>query len=739
MKISKNAFGQAFCVAACVALAACSESSQSAAAPVVPVAEAVATSAVADDVELVFGACVPKGTVPVFTNGGGVDAYVYRPSRGATDGETLERPPRSVPVLNSDGDVLCYAYRAEGGAAIQCPKGKVPVIENGVAARFAPLPKDGEPFVCPPETGVIADSSGEILCYFVIPDVGAAPVAPAETVPVFTDARDGMLTNGNRVHRPSRPSTDGKTVERPARTVPVLDSDGFVLCYVYRPEGGAAIQCPKGKIPVIEKGDVAGFEPRPADKKPERGAPVGLDTTEDGKIIDRDGDGVALCLYSPVAPETTGGGYYCCNAIGFFFFDDAELVPVRLAGGKALLRWDEKMVPVLDSDGEFLGWVCDSGNKAIIAPSGRVPVIDAKGGVERFVSKDAEAPPGTVAVCNHDGDVFFFNSERECVPVPPVEAVPAAPVAITYKTAERIGDVAPNVWRNSIGMEFRLIPVGKFMMGSPETEDKRECWGSDETRREVEIARDFYMSVYETRQRDYAALRYGADGQSLFYNPSRFKGDDRPVDGVHWLDAMFFAATLNKYLGKELAERFGEGARYDLPTEAQWEYACRAGSETAYSFGSSLNGVKANVSGDRPYGTNRPGPTLGETTEVGKYKPNAWGLYDMHGNVWEWCLDWYAPYDVSDTVDPVNLTGRGANRVLRGGAWRYDCWSARAANRVNDSDVVWETAKDSVGFRLIIVPGSEKPLVEKYGDAQAEEIAKRQREEFEKSRTANAQ
>ncbi len=285
---------------------------------------------------------------------------------------------------------------------------------------------------------------------------------------------------------------------------------------------------------------------------------------------------------------------------------------------------------------------------------------------------------------------------------------------------------AGNAWRNSIGMEFRRIPAGTFKMGSPTSEVDRERWGSDETQREVTISREFYMSVYETRQRDWEA----AGGKNLSF----FRGADRPVERVSFKNAQRFVEVMNQKYGEELEATFGEGARYDLPTEAQWEYACRAGSETAYSFGPSLNGVEANVSGDRPYGTNQKGPTLGETTKVGKYKPNAWGLYDMHGNVWEWCVDWYAPYDVKDTVDPVNLAGRGSNRVLRGGAWRYDCWSARAANRVNDSDVVFGTAGDSVGFRLIIVPGDAKPLVEKYGDAQAEEFSKRQREEFEKSR-----
>ncbi len=712
-----------------------------------------------DDVELVFGEVLPKGQVPVFYNDGFV-GVVYRPTRS----NSLERPPRTVPVLDSDGVVLCYVERPEGESAIKCPAGKLPLLTTkGVVKRFAPRPTKNGPIACPPETGVVADTDGEILCYVAIPDVPAEPAAiakrSAELVPVFFSAKDGGkgFAPLTEIYRPLRPATNGEAVERPARTVPVLDSDGYVLCYAYSPEGGDAIECPAGKIPVIdEKGAVDGFAPRPADKKPESGDVIVLDATEDGKQIRRNADGVALCLVAlsepVIAPIVTNasGEPLAPAGMDVYCFENGQIdyaVPYpRLAGGKAIVRLEEQTVPVLDSAGEILCWVCDSGNKAIQAPSGQVPVVDAKGAVERFISKDAEAPSGTRVERDADGEVRFFiyEGDGEHIPVAveaaPAPAAPAKPVVVKFhKTSKPIGDVDADVWRNSIGMEFRLIPAGKFKMGSPETEVAREHWGSDETQREVTISRDFYMSVYETRQSDFAAFYWDApEKPSFFYNPSAYLGSERPVDSVEWIVAMNFAATLNKYLGKELAERFGEGARYDLPTEAQWEYACRAGSETAFSFGPSLNGVEANVSGDRPYGTNRPGPTLGETTNVGKYKPNAWGLYDMHGNVWEWCLDWYAPYDVKDAVDPGNLVGRGVNRVLRGGAWRYDAWSARAANRVNDSDLVFGTAGDSVGFRLIIVPGDAKPLVEKYGDAQAEEISKRQREAFETSRSASS-
>ncbi|MBR5242684.1 MAG: formylglycine-generating enzyme family protein, partial [Thermoguttaceae bacterium] len=689
----------------------------------------------------------------------GYPGAVYRPTRS----DSLERPPRTVPVVNSSGVVLCYVERSDG-EAIKCPAGKLPVIdEKGVVMRFVPHPPKNGPIACPPGTGVVADTDGEILCYVAIPDdIPAEPVLAkrsAELVPVFFSAQDVEkgFERVSEICRPLRPATNGEAVERPARTVPVLDGDGYVLCYAYSPEGGAAIECPAGKIPVIDdNGAVDGFAPKPADKKSEIDGVRVLDSTEDGKIIRRNADGVALCIWSVAAPIASGAptapagkDAYCCGN-GFVFYSDSA----RLAGGKAIVQMIREKVPVLDGDGEIVCWVRDSGNKAIQAPSGQVPVIDDKGAVDRFVSKDAEAPSGTRAERDADGEVRFFiyKGDNVCVPVdavpvgdavlvavdgvPVVKAAPAdsvakaAPVAVEaapaepaapvapgsikfHKTSKPIGDVGADVWRNSIGMEFRRIPAGKFAMGSPASEENRECWGSDETQREVTISREFYMSVYETRQSDFAAFYYDAAGEpSLFYNPSCFTGPDRPVDRVEWVVAMNFAATLNKYLGKELAKRFGEGARYDLPTEAQWEYACRAGSKTTYAFGDSCDGSQANVNGMSPY-PNRtaPGDYVGGTTAVGMYAPNAWGLYDMHGNVWEWCLDWYASYDEKDTVDPVNLAGRGVTRVLRGGSWFASAFCARSAHRVNESDILFDQNAHNVGFRLVIIPGDKEPLL----------------------------
>ncbi|MBQ7813334.1 MAG: hypothetical protein IJ387_02420, partial [Thermoguttaceae bacterium] len=203
-----------------------------------------------DDVELVTGCVVPAGQVPVFYNDGskGVvsHAVVYRPTRAGS----LECPPRTVPVVNSAGVVLCYVERPEGESAIKCPAGRIPLISaEGVVKRFVPRPPKNDPFACPPGAGVVADTDGEVLCYVVWPDFpdGAyIPKRSAELVPVFFSAKDvekgGFVMN--EIYRPLRPATNGEAVERPARTVPVLDSDGVVLCYAYSPEGSDAVECP---------------------------------------------------------------------------------------------------------------------------------------------------------------------------------------------------------------------------------------------------------------------------------------------------------------------------------------------------------------------------------------------------------------------------------------------------------------------------------------------------------------
>ena len=189
----------------------------------------------------------------------------------------------------------------------------------------------------------------------------------------------------------------------------------------------------------------------------------------------------------------------------------------------------------------------------------------------------------------------------------------------------------------SVTMKMVLIPAGKFLMGE------------GEDRHEVTLSKPFYMGITEVTQAQYEAV--------MGTNPSYFKGATNPVETVFWNDAAEFC--------KKLSEKTRQTFR--LPTEAEWEYACRAGTQTAFSFGDDPSAL-----GDYAWHNWHKGNSELMTHPVGQKKPNAWGLYDMHGNVWEWCADWIGEYPKGPVTDPSGpATGSGA-RVLRGGAWSSD-------------------------------------------------------------------
>ena len=208
---------------------------------------------------------------------------------------------------------------------------------------------------------------------------------------------------------------------------------------------------------------------------------------------------------------------------------------------------------------------------------------------------------------------------------------------------------------------FRYCPPGTFTMGSPEDEEGRYA---DETQHEVTLTRGFWLAETPTTQELWKAV--------MESNPRGFEGDNLPVETVSWYDCRDFI--------ERIQEDAPKGLKFSLPTEAQWEYACRAGTTTPFSFGSTLNGDKANCRGNYPYGTNKKGQYLEKTSPVGSYPPNAWGLYDMHGNVWEWCSDWYGDYPNEAATDPTG-TKNGSDRVLRGGGWNYTSRNCRSASR----------------------------------------------------------
>jgi formylglycine-generating enzyme required for sulfatase activity len=201
---------------------------------------------------------------------------------------------------------------------------------------------------------------------------------------------------------------------------------------------------------------------------------------------------------------------------------------------------------------------------------------------------------------------------------------------------------------NAIGMKFAWIPPGNFRMGGDMYEDEKPIHG-------VTISRGFWMGVYPVTQAEWKKVMDGDD-------PSNFKGDDLPVESVSWHDCQAFCAKLRQRDGKP----------YRLPSEAEWEYACRAGTTTDYYTGDGEDALK------------RAGWYLGnsdgKTRPIGKLEPNRWGLYDMHGNVWQRCQDWYGPYPSGDVVDQIGPE-KGESRVVRGGSWQKFPQSCRAARR----------------------------------------------------------
>jgi len=243
---------------------------------------------------------------------------------------------------------------------------------------------------------------------------------------------------------------------------------------------------------------------------------------------------------------------------------------------------------------------------------------------------------------------------------------------------------------NSIGMRFVLIPPGEFMMGSPESEAYPN---DDESEHRVRITRPFYLGIYEVTQAEYVNVMRTR-------NPSRFSSapgqDSRqfPVETVSWDDAVTFCRKLSSLSAEQDAGRV-----YQLPTEAQWEYACRAGASSAYHFGSSLSLTQANYGGYN----RRTGAAQGlrRPTSVGSYLPNAWRLYDMHGNVEEWCADAYESdyYDRSPRDDPMCPRSIEA-RVFRGGSWFTGVENCRSAHR---STYELVSRHNFLGFRVVAI------------------------------------
>ncbi len=233
---------------------------------------------------------------------------------------------------------------------------------------------------------------------------------------------------------------------------------------------------------------------------------------------------------------------------------------------------------------------------------------------------------------------------------------------------------------NSIGMKFVWIPPGNFVMGSPKEEKQRN---GNENQHKVTLTKGFYLGASTVTQEQWQEI--------MPKNPSAFPGEKNlPVDSVSWNDCQEFI--------KKLKEK--DKKAYRLPTEAEWEYACRAGTTTPFHVGETISTRQANFQGEDVSNKGKKNLPRLKTAPVNSFPANAWGLHDMHGNVWQWCQDWYGDYSQKEVVDPQGPT-KGPNRVLRGGSWFYTADCCRSACRS------WGEPgfrNYSIGFRLCFFP-----------------------------------
>ena len=258
---------------------------------------------------------------------------------------------------------------------------------------------------------------------------------------------------------------------------------------------------------------------------------------------------------------------------------------------------------------------------------------------------------------------------------------------------------------SGLGTVLVWCPAGRFTMGSPKDEAERD---KDEDQVEVELSRGFWMGEHEVTQEEWRKV--------MERNPSYFSaaGEGKakvagqsterfPVEQVSWEEAREFCRKLTEQ--ERRAGRIATGWEYRLPSEAEWEYACRAGTKSATAYGESLSSKEANFDGNFPYNGGGKGVYLARTNEVGKYEGNGWGLKDMHGNVREWCEDEYEE-KLRGGRDPVVAGGeKTGNRVIRGGSWDSSGRYCRSANRVRNTPGI---RFNFVGFRLVLGPSRQR-------------------------------
>ena len=333
----------------------------------------------------------------------------------------------------------------------------------------------------------------------------------------------------------------------------------------------------------------------------------------------------------------------------------------QIAPGRSFQEEIQKVIPLVQSAAIFIG----------LEGLGKWQVWELRSLIRQCVEKDIPIIPVLLPGVDGIPERFRFLKEFNWVSFEKIDDAAALyrlewgitgikPSVQSSKEEVKISaNVTPNrshsqaqYFTENLGKGITLdmvyIPVGTFMMGSPEGEGEN----NEKPQHEVTV-QAFYMGKYPITQAQYQ--------QVMGKNPSNFQGNERPVETVSWDDAVEFCQRLSQQTGTE----------YRLPSEAEWEYACRAGTTTKYYFGDDITSDLANYSGN-----------VDETTAVGKYPPNAFGLYDMHGNVWEWCQDdWHGDYKNAPTDGSAWVSGENSTKVLRGGSWVNLPGYCRSASR----------------------------------------------------------
>jgi formylglycine-generating enzyme required for sulfatase activity len=316
------------------------------------------------------------------------------------------------------------------------------------------------------------------------------------------------------------------------------------------------------------------------------------------------------------------------------------------------------------------------------------PVVTLLGDANVTHAKDvAWVDPGATASDTLDG-----NLTNQVTITGTVDVNSSGAYVLTYSVSDGAGNDS-NVTRTVTVADIHVVPSasnlemlwvepGTFTMGSPTSEAGR---GTNETEHTVTLTNGFYLGKYEVTQAQYEAVMTG-NSNSLSATPSEWPGNaNRPVEKVSWDDVQIFLTRLNA--AEQAAGRLPAGWSYVLPTESEWEYACRAGTTTAYSWGATIAASNANYDASG----------ISQTRDVGQYAANPWGFFDMHGNVWEWTADWYqAAYPSGNVTDPTGPAS-GSNRVHRGGSWNNTGTVLRSAKRSSNSP---GSRFLSLGFRV---------------------------------------